>query len=273
LGRLWIEKVFASKRSGSGNPFRLLSKNDSATRSGFNAAADVTLTNDTTKDYLGWSVSFDFAAEITNFWNAKKLSETQTDGVWRYTFSAPDNYNRFLGAGQSLGFGFNAAPNNSATAPQNVFITSSGDSFGDAPPSRSPGGGGLIPDYTLSYRPTSAWGNGANLEVTLQNNGTERLTDWVVGFELSRLITNSWNADPLTSVYGAQYEYGSFSYNRVIAPGGSISFGITVGPGSSGIEDLRLLAANGSVVPEPMFYSLLAGVSALALVITRRPRR
>lgn len=77
----------------------------------------------------------------------------------------------------------------------------------------------------VSYVKQSEWTGGFVASVTITNLGTTSITGWSLGFTFpgDQRITNFWNATMSQS--GLAASAGSLSYNRVIAPGASTSFG------------------------------------------------
>ncbi len=83
--------------------------------SGFTGS--VTIANTGASALNGWTIEFDFAANITQIWNATIVSHVGN----HYVISAA-SYNALIGAGQSTSFGFNAARADGTTGPAiNVF--------------------------------------------------------------------------------------------------------------------------------------------------------
>jgi aryl-phospho-beta-D-glucosidase BglC (GH1 family) len=82
--------------------------------SGF--TGNVTITNQGTSAISGWTLQFDFAAAMTNIWNATIVSHTGNHYVIRDA-----GYNSVIGAGQSVSFGFNGSPGGNPTPPANYI--------------------------------------------------------------------------------------------------------------------------------------------------------
>ncbi len=70
----------------------------------------------------------------------------------------------------------------------------------------------------------SDWGSGYTANVTLTNNGTASVTGWTVSFDLGVPITSFWSAKGSQS--GTKATFTNESWNGVIAPGKSVTFGI-----------------------------------------------
>ena len=78
--------------------------------SGFNA--DITVKNAGTAALNNWTLSFDFAGQISSIWNAKIVSQVGTKYVVR-----GETWNSSLSAGASTTFGFSGSPGNVAVSP------------------------------------------------------------------------------------------------------------------------------------------------------------
>ena len=90
--------------------------------SGF--GGQVVIANTGTAGLSGWTLEFDFAANITQIWNATIVSHVGNHYVIRDA-----GYNGAIAAGQSTSFGFNAARGDGTTGPAinvftNVILTS-----------------------------------------------------------------------------------------------------------------------------------------------------
>ncbi len=75
-----------------------------------------------------------------------------------------------------------------------------------------------------SFAVVSDWGSGYTANVTLTNNGTASVTGWTVSFDLGVPITSFWSAKGSQS--GTKATFTNESWNGVIAPGKSVTFGV-----------------------------------------------
>ena len=87
----------------------------SAWNTGFQAA--VTITNTGTTPITAWSLQFNFAARITQIWNATVLSRVGT----RYTIRN-EGFNGTIAPGKSISFGFLGSPGGKPAAPTNYLV-------------------------------------------------------------------------------------------------------------------------------------------------------
>ncbi|MGA1619825.1 MAG: cellulose binding domain-containing protein, partial [Pirellulales bacterium] len=156
--------------------------------SGFEAGIE--LQNLDTEAVNDWTVSFDYAADISSIWNAAIVAR---DGD-RYTIENA-GWNADLAAGQTVAFGFIGAGDSSA--PTNFLINgepidglpSQPDPIAPEPVDPSP----VVPEPADPAAPTgslsadfsvvSDWGSGFTGEVTVRNAGDATLEGWNVSFD------------------------------------------------------------------------------------------
>ena len=90
-------------------------------------------------------------------------------------------------------------------------------------PTQNPAGG-----CTVTSAVTSSWATGFVQEFTVTNRGTAPTTGWTVNlaFPASLRVTNSWNA--LLTTAGGQIAAANQTYNAVLQPGGTATWGMSV---------------------------------------------
>ncbi|MEU7752292.1 cellulose binding domain-containing protein [Micromonospora sp. NPDC049101] len=78
----------------------------------------------------------------------------------------------------------------------------------------------------VTYRNQSEWQSGFVATLTIQNTGTAPVDGWIVTFSFpgDQQVTAAWNAT--VGQTGAAVTARNVDWNRVLAPGGSASFGI-----------------------------------------------
>lgn len=91
-----------------------------------------------------------------------------------------------------------------------------------AQPAPAPGG--------VSYAVTGDWGSGFQARFTIKNTGTATLTGWTLDFDLPAAIGSIWDAQ-LVGHSGSHYVVKGAGWNDAIAPGATVSFGLTASPG------------------------------------------
>lgn len=82
------------------------------------------------------------------------------------------------------------------------------------------------PTCRVSYRNQSEWPGGFVATVTVQNTGTAPVDGWIVafGYPGDQRVTSAWSA--IVGQSGATVTARNLDWNRVIAPGGSATFGL-----------------------------------------------
>ena len=212
--------------------------------SGFQGA--VTLENQDTESVENWTVSFDYAADISSIWDAKVVSR---DGD-RYTVSNA-GWNGTLTPGATVSFGFvgsgdSTAPTNYTLNGESLDSPASGDSPttdpGTTPDGGTvPGDGGSDSDAPLTppevgvsttFRVVSDWGTGFTGDVVLSNDGTTAVADWRVQFDFAGEISSLWNGE-IESHTGTTYVVKGAGWNADLAVGGQVNFGFNASPGGA----------------------------------------
>ena len=80
--------------------------------------------------------------------------------------------------------------------------------------------------YIVTFSLVSLWNSGYNLNVGIENTGSEPILNWHLSFDYAGEITNIWCAE-IQETTEDGYIIGNLGYNMDIAPGGSTSFGIS----------------------------------------------
>ncbi|CAA6678395.1 MULTISPECIES: cellulose binding domain-containing protein [unclassified Lentimonas] len=241
--------------------------------------ASITVENDEDTDLEDWEVSFSLTSKITSSWDSNRVQSNFADGLWNYTFTAFSYQNSTLGAGDSAVIQYVAGAAPTTATPTNVVITgsNSGDSDIDDDSSDfvTPDPAPAVDGIAISYVATNEWLTGATINITISNSSEVSLDNWIVGFELDRSITSSWNSVQLLGDYDADYAFGAPSYAETLAAGQSYTFGMNLGNGFGSFpENLRLVQSNGiTVVPEPSNYAIILSLSILLFAICRRRSR
>lgn len=86
--------------------------------SGYTATVDVTAG---TSGFTGWTVEFDTPAQIGNIWNAEIVSRVGNPAGYHYVVRNVA-YNPQVGAGQTVSFGFQAAPGGGSATATNFVV-------------------------------------------------------------------------------------------------------------------------------------------------------
>lgn len=127
----------------------------------------------------------------------------------------------FPGQGDALPYDHQYAPKPSYWAMHEVLGGDGGSGPGPGP---GPGDGDCAVTYTVS----NAWNQGAVIDVTVRNTGSSAVDGWTLAWTqpAGQTITSSWNAT-VTQTGGAVTAEG-VSWNRVLQPGGSATFGLQI---------------------------------------------
>ncbi len=95
-------------------------------------------------------------------------------------------------------------------------------------------------ELLVSFTVNSQWYGGFGGTITLTNQSSQAIDGWTVGFDSEFAITALWNGDYRSKGSGS-YEVSNLSWNSMIAPSSSVSFGFN---GNWA----------GEVIPEPTNY-------------------
>ena len=183
--------------------------------------AGIAITNTGTTTLSGWTLSFDFAAAITQIWNATVVSHT---GIHYVIQNA--GYNSTIAPGQNVSFGFLGSPGGAPLAPSNFVVN--GSSSSPKPPPPPPPGSAL--SATVAFTDVNDWGSGFTGNLTITNTGNSPINGWMLTFDFVGSISSIWNAG-MVSQTGNQYVIQNASYNAVIGVGQSVTIGFNASPG------------------------------------------
>jgi aryl-phospho-beta-D-glucosidase BglC (GH1 family) len=90
---------------------------------------NIVITNTGTAAINGWTLQFDFAATITQVWNAGIVSQTGTHYILKDA-----GYNAAIAPGQSVSFGFNGQPGGQPAPPTGYLLNGVPIKSGNVPP-------------------------------------------------------------------------------------------------------------------------------------------
>ncbi|MCR5835634.1 MAG: cellulose binding domain-containing protein [Lachnospiraceae bacterium] len=198
------EKVF------NGKGFRVTYKLQSTWNGGYNAS--VVIDNIGTETIENWMLGFNYYGGISNVWNAELEMSEQGEYIVKNV-----GWNQDIAAGKSVEFGINGK-GDFAGFPSEYQMLGQISSVKEE-------------DFNIDYTVTSDWKTGFNADITITNNTSDKLVDWVLEFDFDRNITEIWNAT-IVSHEGNHYVVKNKEYNSVIKPEKSISFGFSGTDGS-----------------------------------------
>ena len=115
-------------------------------------------------------------------------------------------------------------------------------------PTPTPAAGALA----VSTKLVSDWGSGAQVQLTLKNNGSAPVANWKVLFDSSAQITSIWNAKATRSSSSPIHTLTPEAWNSTIPAGGVVDIGFIVQPGGNGaaLKNIATLPS-GASVPTP----------------------
>ncbi len=86
----------------------------------------------------------------------------------------------------------------------------------------------LAAPTTATFAKTAEWAGAYQAQYTITNGGTAAIDTWRVEFDLASGTTVGAYWDSLMTQSGSRYTFRNREYNRVIAPGASVTFGFVV---------------------------------------------
>ena len=167
--------------------------------------AEVMIQNQGEKAIQNWKLEAQIKGSIDSIWNATQENQKEL------TIITHDGRNSIIKAGEHITFGMKVE----------------GADFDDI-------SGVLLRqgkqqaqknNYEVEYNITQQWENHAIVDVIIHNTASEPITNWQITFPLEAEIINIWNAS-VTSQTEEGYAIRSQSYNTIIKPGSTVSFGM-----------------------------------------------
>ncbi len=103
-----------------------------------------------------------------------------------------------------------------------------------------------------TFNVSSDWGSGFEARVTVENLTNETLKDWELTFEMPRSVKSIWSARVVSQTGNAyRFNADTFSWNRDIRPGGSVSFGFIGSSGNFKQAPIGFSFSSGGATPNP----------------------
>ncbi len=175
---------------------------------GSNYNVDVTITNRTDETIHNWILAYDSTDVITNIWNGA------SEGYEDYTLIKNVGYNQDIYPGESVSFGFVATKDEYIEMPSKFRVITEESEVQQA-------------EYEVEFEIVSDWETGYNGRVTILNNSSNALSDWMLEFDFEDNIDNLWNGN-IVSHENGKYIVRNATYNHNINPGESVSIEFTV---------------------------------------------
>jgi endoglucanase len=220
--------------------------------------AGIELANLDATSVSNWTVTFDYAAEITSIWNATIVARHGG----QYTIEHA-GWNAMLEAGRSVAFGFIGSGNHAA--PTNYQLNGTplagmpSDPVLDDPVPTAPESGTPVPttpanpdgDLTATFHVVTDWGSGFTGEVNVRNATSVALEGWTVSFNFSGEIDTVWNGE-IIGHSGTTYTVRGAHWNDGIAAGQSVAFGFNASPGGVAATLTNFLITGVQNGPQPV---------------------
>lgn len=175
----------------------------------FNIA--VKLTNNGNEAIENWSITYDSIGRIENMWNA--VVAENCDGKLTVKNAG---WNQDIAVGQSVSYGYILK---SATKHIPTELTLLNAKKNDVAEDK----------FEFSYVVHSAWENGMNASISINNQSGADVEDWAVEFDYPNMITEIWNAEVIEHI-DKHYVIKNAGYNQNIVSGSAITFGFLANP-------------------------------------------
>ncbi len=124
------------------------------------------------------------------------------------------------------------------------------------------------------FNVTSDWGSGYCADITLTNNGSTTINDWVFVFDLSADITTLWNAGTWSGNQAQGYTATNAGWNGTINPGGSVTIGYCANysgsitpPDNAFLNGIPVSFGGGGGGPSPPTISIISPVNGAYYVM------
>ncbi len=176
--------------------------------------AQVEVRNQGDTDLSQWNLQADLSnSQVENIWNAKlERTVSAKSGEKELLRISNESCNAVIAGGQYASFGFRAKGKFSDIVSMQLLER-------------------CMQEVNSAYQVTSKcifkWGNHAQLEITLENQSDQNITDWMLCLDMPGKITNIWNA-VIMSQENAQYSIKNNGNNAVIEPQKKVTFGCIV---------------------------------------------
>lgn len=208
--------------------------------SGFEAHIEITNPNNYSMEE--WRFEFDFDRTISSLWNADIESHTGNHYVIR-----PPSWDKTLPPEATISFGFIGAPGHVTASPANPVLRTDGIlpvPEPTPPPAPPPDPPEPIPDpgtppavsvnidnVNITYAVQNDWGSGFQALVTVRNNRSELIGDWILEFDLASQINALWDG-VVSDHTGLRYAVTPPNWKKDIQAGETIQFGFVASPGA-----------------------------------------
>ena len=176
--------------------------------------ADVKIANTGDAEICDWALTFEFAHEIQNIWNATVVEHTGNTYVIKNA-----DWNANIKPGESVAFGMTVLCDGEIAFPENFSFVMEEESV-------------TAKDYSAEFTLYSDWGTGCNGAIILSNLTNEPIENWQLEFDYDREIVDIANA-VIISHEQDRYVIKNAEYNADIAADSSVHISIVAGEGAA----------------------------------------
>lgn len=176
--------------------------------------AEVKLTNTGDADICDWAITFAFAHEIQNLWNATVVKHTGNTYVIKNA-----GWNANIKQGEGVAFGMTVLCDGEIAFPESFSFVMEEESV-------------AAQSYSAEFTLYSDWGTGCNGAIILSNLTDEPIENWQLEFDYDREIADIANAVIVSHEQG-HYVIQNAGYNADIAENSSVYISIVAGEGAA----------------------------------------
>ncbi len=212
---------------------------------------EVTISNGGITDVPSWTLEFDLPSQISNMWGGQIESHNGDHYVVK-----PLSWDELIYPGGRVTVGFQAAPG--GMRPSNVRLKLA--SYPPVPPGSNarPGDPNTTlkaGDVTIAFKVNNDWHEALQADFSLTNNSSSIIKDWGLEFDLPGNIASIWNATVVShDKTRFTINAANFDWNKDIAPGATVRFGLILQPGALHQPSLNisLIGNKTKVTPAPV---------------------
>lgn len=178
----------------------------------FNAEVKIANTGDA--EICDWALTFEFAHEIQNLWNATVVEHAGNTYVIKNA-----DWNANIKPGENVAFGMTVLCDGEISFPENFSFVMEEESV-------------TAQDYSAEFTLYSDWGTGCNGAIILSNLTDKPIENWQLEFDYDREIVDIANA-VIVSREQNHYVIKNAEYNADIAANSSVHISIVAGEGAA----------------------------------------
>ena len=176
--------------------------------------ADVKIANTGDAEICDWALTFEFAHEIQNLWNATAVEHTGNTYVIKNA-----DWNANIKPGEGVTFGMTVLCDGEIAFPENFSFVMKEESV-------------TAQSYSAEFIQYSDWGTSCNGAIILSNLTDEPIEKWQLEFDYDREIVDIANAVIVSHEQG-HYVIKNAEYNADIAANSSVHISIVAGEGDA----------------------------------------